>query len=267
MEFVDTLWFSLFVKVASTATIVIAAAVAAEKSGPFWGGLVVGLPVSAGPAYVMLAIEYDTAFLELSSLNSLAGNTAAVIFLLVLAYIAPRLNTLTTLTVATAIWIAIAGVIRLIEWSLLPAIAINVVALGLTWWLTRDIPPGPPVRDEKQRRWLDLPVRAALIGLFVAGVVSVGDIIGPEATGIVSVYPVALTSLVLLIMPRLGGQTTAALMASIVRSMVGFAVGFLVIHLTVIDWGAALSLTAGLMVMIAWAALRLSHRALTTRRA
>lgn len=267
MTFVDAFWFSLFVKVGATAVIVIAAAIAAERSGPFWGGLVVGMPVSAGPAYVMLAIEYDTAFLELSALNSLAGNTAAVIFLLVLAYVAPRLSTVTTLVTATVVWIAIAFVIRAIDWTLTPAIVLNAVALGATWWLTRNIQPGPVAERNPQRRWFDLPIRAVAIGVFVAAVVSLGETIGPEATGIVSVYPVALTSLVLLVMPRLGGQTTAALMASIVRSMVGFAVGFLVIHLTVAAWGATLSLTAGLLVMIAWAALRLSHRALTTRRA
>jgi uncharacterized membrane protein len=102
--------------------------------------------------------------------------------------------------------------------------------------------------------------------VFVAIVVTLGQVIGPQATGIVSVYPITLTSLVLIAMPRLGGQTTAATMASIVRSMIGFSAGFLLISMSIQAWGAALSLSAALLVMIGWAGLRLAHRWFEQRR-
>ncbi|MDA0369405.1 MAG: hypothetical protein O3C65_15310 [Proteobacteria bacterium] len=239
---------------------VIAAAIAAEKSGPFWGGLVVGLPTSAGPAYVMLAIDYDDAFLAVSSLNSLAGNTGAMVFLVVLAYAAPRLSMIATLALATGIWLVVAAAIGSLSWTLPWAVAINGLSLAAAVVLTRNIPAGPPTGRAIQPRWFDLPVRGTIVGLFVAGVVSLGHVIGPAATGIVTVYPVTLTSLVLLAMPRLGGQTTAATMASIVRSMIGFSAGFLLITVTVESWGAVLSLSAALAVMIAWAGLRMAHR-------
>ncbi len=262
----DALWFSILVKAVVTAATVIVSAVAAEKSGPFWGGLIVGLPVSAGPAYVMLAIEYDDAFLAQASLTSLAGNNGAVIFILVLVYIAPRMSLLPSLFLATAAWIVVAFLVRAIEWTLPMAIVIGTVVLAATLWLTRDVQPGPPTGRTIRPRWYHLPARAAAVGFFVAGVVTLGNVIGPEATGILSVYPVTLTSLLVLVMPRLGGQTTAALMAGIVRSMVGFALGFIVIYLTVIPWGAALSLSAGLAVMLVWAAFRLAHHSWSQRR-
>jgi len=260
ISFVDAIWFSLLIKIAVTAVTVIAAAIAAEKSGPFWGGLVVGLPTSAGPAYVMLAIEYDDAFLAVSALNSLAGNTGAVIFLLLLVYVAPRLSVAATLALVTGVWLVIAWAVGQIAWSLPGAVAINVVVLGGALLLTRDVPAGPPTGRPIQRQWYDLPMRGAVVGVFVAVVVTLGQVIGPRATGIISVYPITLTSLVLIAMPRLGGQTTAATMASIIRSMIGFSAGFLLITMTVQPWGATLSLTAALMVMIGWAGLRLAHR-------
>jgi uncharacterized membrane protein len=66
-------------------------------------------------------------------------------------------------------------------------------------------------------------------------------------------------------MPRLGGQTTAATMASIVRSMIGFSAGFLLISVSIQAWGAALSLASALLLMIGWAGLRLAHRRLQQR--
>lgn len=49
-------------RAAATAFVVVGATVAAEVAGPFWGGLIVSLPVAAGPAYVMLALQHDAAF-------------------------------------------------------------------------------------------------------------------------------------------------------------------------------------------------------------
>ena len=263
---VDVVWFSLLIKVAVTAITVIAAAIAAEKSGPFWGGLVIGLPTSAGPAYVMLAIEYDDAFLAISALNSLAGNTGAVVFLVILTYAAPRLSVVTTLALATGVWLVIAWGVGQVIWTVPWAVLINVIVVAVAVWLTRDIPPGPPTGRALARRWYDLPVRGMVVGVFVAVVVTLGQVIGPQATGIVSVYPITLTSLVLIAMPRLGGQTTAATMASIVRSMIGFSAGFLLISMSIQAWGAVLSLSAALLVMIGWAGLRLAHRWFEQRR-
>jgi uncharacterized membrane protein (GlpM family) len=260
LSFFDALWFSLLIKVAVTAATVMAAAIAAEKSGPFWGGLVVGLPTSAGPAYVMLAIEYDDAFLAVSALNSLAGNTGAVIFLVILVYVAPRLSMAATLGLVTAVWLAVAWAVGQVTWSLPTAVIINVIVLGGALWLTRDVQPGLPTGRSIARRWYDLPMRGVVVGIFVAIVVTLGHVIGPRATGIISVYPITLTSIVLIAMPRLGGQTTAATMASIIRSMIGFAAGFVLITMTVQTWGSTLSLSAALLVMIGWAGMRLAHR-------
>ena len=214
----------------------------------------------------MLAIDYYDAFLAVSALNSFVGNTGAVIFLVVLAYAAPRLSMIATLALATLIWLIVAAAIGTQTWTLPWAIAVNVLGLAAAVLLTRDIPAGPPPGRTIQARWYDLPIRGTIVGLFVAAVVSLGHVIGPKATGIIAVYPVTLTSLVLLAMPRLGGQTTAATMASIVRSMIGFSAGFLLITVTVESWGAALSLSAALLVMVAWAGLRMAHRWLTQPR-
>ena len=49
-------WLSLAVKIAFAATMVVAANAVAERSGPLIAGLIIAMPVSVGPTYVMLGL-------------------------------------------------------------------------------------------------------------------------------------------------------------------------------------------------------------------
>ena len=73
MEYLD-LAFAL--KLATTALVVLLATLAAERAGPFVGALIVALPISAGPAYVIVAMEHDAAFVAASAHASLTLNAA-----------------------------------------------------------------------------------------------------------------------------------------------------------------------------------------------
>lgn len=51
------IWLPPLIRALTTALLVLSASVAAEMAGPFWGALIASLPVSAGPAYVFLAMQ------------------------------------------------------------------------------------------------------------------------------------------------------------------------------------------------------------------
>jgi hypothetical protein len=59
-------WCELALKMAMTATIVVAASVAVEHTGAFLGALIATLPTAAGAAYIILAIEHPPAFVAAS---------------------------------------------------------------------------------------------------------------------------------------------------------------------------------------------------------
>jgi uncharacterized membrane protein (GlpM family) len=107
----DLFWLPLLVKTGATVALVVGASVAAERSGPFLGALIATLPVSAGPAYIFLAMAADDAFLAESALNSLAANAAIVLFVLALVFIAPRTGAAAGLAGALAVWAIAATVI------------------------------------------------------------------------------------------------------------------------------------------------------------
>lgn len=50
------LWLAIALKVIFAATVVVSAAAMAERSGPLIAGLIMAMPVSVGPTYVMLAL-------------------------------------------------------------------------------------------------------------------------------------------------------------------------------------------------------------------
>src|SRR5258708_31301261 len=85
----DAFGFALLVKIAATVVVAMAASVAAERGGPFWGGLVCALPIGAGPGYVLLALQEDADFVATSALASLGTNVATSVFMVALVWLPP----------------------------------------------------------------------------------------------------------------------------------------------------------------------------------
>ena len=59
--------FGLVLKIIMTATIVVAASIVVERSGPFIGALIAALPTAAGAVYIILALEHPPSFVAASS--------------------------------------------------------------------------------------------------------------------------------------------------------------------------------------------------------
>src|SRR5215510_1431453 len=83
-------WYALALKVAMTATIVVVASVAAERSGPFVAALIAALPTAASATYIILALAHPPAFIAAGAIGSMAANAAVAIFALSYAALAQR---------------------------------------------------------------------------------------------------------------------------------------------------------------------------------
>jgi len=248
---VDPLWAALALKVALTMVVVLTAAFAAERAGPFFGALIACLPVSAGPSYVLLSLQAPPSFIAASALGSAAGTAAAAIFLAVYVLLAPRNGVLASWGAALLVWIASAALIRLAPWSAAGVALLNAAAYGGAIWLTGRIELGSPAR-RSERRWFELPLTALMVGLLVVTVVSLSGELGPSLTGIAALFPVTFSSLILALHPRLGGRVAAATMAGALRVMPGFALGCLALYLSAEPLGSALGMVIALAVMLLW---------------
>jgi uncharacterized membrane protein (GlpM family) len=254
-------WFGLLVRAAVSALVVVTATVVAEASGPFWGGLIVSLPIAAGPAYVMLALQHDAGFIAASALGSFAINAATFVFLAALALLTTRVHWGWALGGSLLAWLVTVLLIREVDWDVTGAILLNLAAVLASLALTRSVgrdatAPGKPI----PRRWYELPVRAAVVGLTVGTVVTASRALGPALTGMATVFPVAFTSFALLVLPRVGGAMAAAIMVSALRAMPGFGLALLTLHLAAVPLGTGPALAAALVPSLAWSLMLMLGR-------
>jgi hypothetical protein len=241
---------TLTMRMAITAAFVITASIITERSGPVIGALVATLPISAGPSYVFLALDHDAAFIAEGALASLPINGATMFLGLTYVHLAQRHSAIVSLGAAVLVWFGCALLVRQFEWSLLSGIMANVVAFSIC------LPLMARFRHVKMplivRRWYDIPLRAALVSALVATVVTLSHTIGPAGSGILALYPVVLTSLMLVLHPRVGGPPTAAVIANSGWGLMGFGLSIVVLNLTATNLGSVIALSLALATCVAW---------------
>ncbi len=240
--------FTLIVKMAVTAAFLLTATIIAERAGPLIGGLVATLPISAGPVYIFLALDHDAHFIAQSALGSLVTNAFNVVFALTYALLAQKRSLLLSFAGAFAAWVGLIWASNWITWTLLSAIMLNVVIVGVSFWLSAPLRHAPMPRV--QQRWYDLVLRAAMVALLVGTVVTLSFRIGPTASGNLAVFPIVLTSIMIILHRRVGGPATAAVMANAVIGLGGFAVAVVALNLGADRFGSPAALTLALAVSL-----------------
>jgi hypothetical protein len=103
-----------------------------------------------------------------------------------------------------------------------------------------------------RRRWTDYALRGGLVALVIGVLVTFSARIGPYLSGLLAVFPVVLTSIVLILHNRVGGRPTAAVLANAVLGLVGFAFCCLALHVAAEPLGKWAGLAIALAVSIGW---------------
>ncbi|MBV9532327.1 MAG: hypothetical protein JO283_15010 [Bradyrhizobium sp.] len=252
------LWLPLVAKALATALIVISASVAAEALGPVWGAIIASLPVSAGPAYVFLALQQGPDFVAASTLSSAAANAATGLFLITYGILARRLPPSRSLAVAVAVWLGASLAVQQTGWTVTTAVALNLAVYGPGLvFVNRDVTAESEPARPSHRQWFDLPLRAASVAAFVSLVLAVSAALGPAATGIAAVFPVSLISLIIILRPRLGGPTTARLATNALLPMLGFGIMLFVMHVAIQSSGVTAAFGIALAVCVIWSGVLL----------
>lgn len=259
----ETLFF-LLVKALITAATIVAASVAAERAGPLIGGIIVALPVSAGPGYVFLARQATDAFIARSALYSFGVTAITAIYLAIYIFVAPRLSAVASVILGLSVWSLLAALLQRVELVWWSALLLNIVSFGVCLWLTRDRATAtlPAARPTNVR---DLLSRALLAGTLVATVVTASDLIGPRLTGSSLTFPVTLTTLGLIMHWRYGGAVAARAMRGAMAAMPCFGACILTLHLLAEPLGAVHAMIAALGISLAASAAFLAGERLIAR--
>ena len=153
--------------------------------------------------------------------------------------------------VAVTVWLAGVSVLKLVAVSPALLIVLNVASFAIFIPLSRSALSSkpPPMRV---RRWFELPLRASLVGLLVGATLTVSALIGPGWTGIAMAFPITLTSSILIMQPAIGAAATRAVMASVIRGLVPFALAYWLIFALAVPLGVWPSLALALCTILLW---------------
>jgi hypothetical protein len=243
-------WLPLAANLTLTAAIVVTASVVAERVGALTGALVATLPVTIWPAYVFLSLNHDGAYIAQAALSGLVINAATGLFLLVYAALAQKHGMFVSLAAAAGCWILLAVLARSIGWTFATAALLNLLVYPACLWF------GSALRNAEmpqlRHAWYDLPMRTILVCALMATILEVSKWAGPTLTGLLAVFPISSTSLILILQPRLGGRAAAAVIANSVWSLFGISFGLAALNLSIVPFGAAVSLAAALAIPVAW---------------
>lgn len=224
------------------------ASLAARRWGHAVSGYLGGLPLIGGPITLFLAIDLGASFAARSALFTLAAIVAQAAHLLAVAHVGRRRGWAAALVSG---WLAFTAVaLAVTALPVTPAIALALAAAGLAaaWrWLPRpqgagSAPPIPPAE-----------LRLRLLGAFVFAALIVWSAprLGPVASGILLSVPVTGSILPPFTLALHGPDALARLARGFVVGLSGFAAFFLVIAVTLPQWGATASFAAAVPLALA----------------
>jgi hypothetical protein len=90
------------------------------------------------------------------------------------------------------------------------------------------------------------------VATLVATVVTLSGWVGPAISGVIALFPVVFSSMMLILHPRIGGPATAAVVANGGWGLLGFGMGIAVSHVAVLQFGSAIGLSLALATCVGW---------------
>ena len=248
-------------KMAITASVVVCCSLLAERTGPLVAAMIATLPISLGPVLVFLAVDHDAAFLAASALGTMNANVTHAGFVLAYVLLAQRHATLPALAGGLVVWITVLLAVRSQDFSVWPLACLNVLAFLCVHALVRPYLAARARGPVKLSRYA-IPLRAGCVALLVGIVTVASERVCPTWSGVLAGLPIVLSSLIVILQPRVGGPAAAAVIGSGALGLLGVGLGLVLVHLAAVPLGSWLALALGLVVSAGWnlVVMRLSRR-------
>jgi hypothetical protein len=214
--------------------LVVASSLAGRRWGPRVAGVLVVLPVVAGPILLILYLDHGSRFAAQAARAATLGIVPLALFALVFGYLSRRHGWLLTLVVS---WVVV----------LLADIALAQVDVSAGLALDQPAPVALPAP------WWDLPARAVATALLVVLVTGLAASVGPALTGMLTPFPIALSVVCAFTTAQADHAGVLALLRGVVPGLDGFAVFCFLVAVTIDDLGglAAFGLATAAAVIIA----------------
>ncbi len=166
--------------------------------GRRWGlkvsGYIGTLPIVAGPILFFFALEQGTAFAARAAQQTLLGLVGFSAFAMVYAWSSRSWNIPVTVLVSWVAFLLPSFLIGRLDLSLWASLAIGLLALNFSRLLLPHVKKGEGVAKSERSFW-DLPLRMVVTAVLVCVLTALAQQLGPNLSGIFTVFPVASTVL------------------------------------------------------------------------
>ena len=221
---------TLLLKVALAPALVVAATLVARRWGDRVGGIVIAVPVVAGPILLVLGLEQGEAFVDRAARSALVGIVAVCAYCLVVDR-ALRHGWAPALAAGWLVYALL--VVPLAQVDLPPpaGLALAVAAIAGTRALV-----GRGAKDTKAKvvppPW-DLWARAGVTAALVIGLTTVAGDLGAATSGVLTPFPLATSVLVAFTAAQAGPDPARHTLGGYVTGLFGFATFFAVVAVLV----------------------------------
>ena len=239
---------ALALKLFLAPALVVGSSLAGRRWGPQVGGILVCLPVVAGPILLVVHLQHGAAFTAGTARAGTLGVVPLGLFAVVVAGLSRRHGLVVTLLGAwVVVFVADALLIRL-QAPVWLALVLALGALHGAGLVLRRAQTTVPT-EKLPSRW-DLPARAGVTALLVLVLTGLAGALGPDVTGVLSSFPVAQSVVCGFALLGGGHPAVVALLRGVVPGLDGLALFLFVIAVTVdrvpapVSFGAALLTSA-----------------------
>jgi hypothetical protein len=228
----------LLVKLVLAPALVVGSSLAGRRWGHQVSGLLVALPLVAGPILLITELEHGAHFAARAASASLLGLVALASFVVVFARVARHAG---WPIAVLAGWVAFLAVALAFGQTAIPADVGLVLATGAFALAPRLLPADPPERDMPIAglpAW-DLPARAVATALLVLGLTGAAAGLGPTLTGALTPFPVSNTVLAAFVLVLEGPAQADTFLRGFLRGAYGFVAFCFLVAVLVVPLGVA----------------------------
>jgi hypothetical protein len=235
----------LLVKLALAPLLVVGSSLAGRRWGHEVSGLLVALPLVAGPILLITELEHGAHFAARAAAASLLGLVALATFVVVFARVAHDRGW--PLAVAAG-WLAFLAVALAFSATSIPA-GVGAALAAAAFALAPLLLPADPYVDDQPIGALpawDLPARATATALLVLGLTGAAAGLGPTLTGVLTPFPVSTSVLAAFVLALEGPVPADALLRGFLRGAFGFTAFCFLVAVLVVPLGVTAAFTLAL---------------------
>jgi len=242
----------LLLKLLLAPTLVVASTLAGRRWGPRLAGILIVLPVVAGPILLIIYLEQGPTYLTAAATAATLGVVPLAAYAVVFATVARRHGWLVSLVASCGVVLAVDVLLTTVRVPPVAALGLAVLALAGAGLLLRRLPITTNDRAPAPPGW-DLPARAVATALLVLLLTGLAGRLGPVWTGVLTPFPIALSVVCAFTTAQSGVTGLVALLRGVVPGLNGFALFCCVAAVATPLLGGAVALIAATVVAVLFA--------------